>query len=213
MNHRVFFILPLLLLSLTVLSAANVHADLLEGKNYTVLKTPQPTRDDSKIEVLEFFWYGCPHCDSLHPHVKAWAKDIAQDLDFRYVPAIFRPNWATGAKAFYTLEIMGLLDPLHDKMYQAIHREKVDLNDETILFGWIEKQGIDRKKFEDTFRSFSVQNQLAKSTQMSRQYQLTGVPALVVNGKYLTSAGMNSTAEETINTLKSLIDKARKEKN
>jgi len=212
MNHRIFFILPFLLFSFSILNAANVYADLVEGKNYTVLKTPQPTRDGSKIEVLEFFWYGCPHCDSLHPHVKAWARDIASDVDFRYVPAVFRPNWTTGAKAFYTIETMGLLDPLHDKMYQAIHREKNDLNDEAVLFDWIEKQGVDRKKFEDTFRSFSVQNQLAKSTQMSRQYQLTGVPALVVDGKYLTSGGMSSTPDETIKTLNALIDKARKEK-
>lgn len=113
---------------------------------------------------------------------------------------------------FYTIEAMGLLDPLHDKIYQATHREKTDLNDEAVLFGWIEKQGIDRKKFEDTFRSFSVQNQVTKSTQMSRQYQLTGVPALVVNGKYLTSGGMSPTPDETIKTLNALIEKARKEK-
>lgn len=212
MNLRIFFILPFLLLSFSLLSIANVHADLVEGKNYTVLKNPQPTRDDSKIEVLEFFWYGCPHCDSLHPHVRAWAKTIPADVDFRYVPAIFRPNWTMGAKVFYTIEAMGLLDPLHDKIYQATHREKTDLNDEAVLFGWIEKQGIDRKKFEDTFRSFSVQNQVTKSTQMSRQYQLTGVPALVVNGKYLTSGGMSPTPDETIKTLNALIEKARKEK-
>ncbi|MCC8995776.1 MAG: thiol:disulfide interchange protein DsbA/DsbL [Nitrosomonas sp.] len=212
MNLRIFFILPFLLFSFSLLSITNVHADLVEGKNYTVLKSPQPTRDESKIEVLEFFWYGCPHCDSLHPHVKAWAKTIPADVDFRYVPAIFRPNWTMGAKVFYTIEAMGLLDSLHDKIYQATHREKIDLNDEAVLFGWIEKQGIDRKKFEDTFRSFSVQNQVAKSTQMSRQYQLTGVPALVVNGKYLTSAGMSPTPDETIKTLNALIEKARKEK-
>lgn len=212
MNHRIFFMPLFFLFCFNLVSFTNAYAELVEGKNYTILKNSQPTRDDSKIEVLEFFWYGCPHCDSLHPHVKTWAQNIPSDVDFRYVPAIFRPNWTTGAKVFYTIEAMGLLDPLHDKIYHAIHRGKIDLSDEAVVFGWIEKEGIDRKKFEDTYRSFAVQNQVAKSTQMSRQYQLTGVPAIVVNGKYLTSGGMSPTPEDTIKTLNALIDKARKEK-
>lgn len=203
----VFFLL--LSFSLINLSA---RADIVEDKDYTVLANPQPTQDSNTIEVLEFFWYGCPHCNSLHPHLKSWLMNIPGDVSFRYVPATLRANWVSAAKIFYAIEAIGKTDVLHDKIYDAIHRDKIDLNQEAILFDWIEKQGIDRKKFEDTYRSFAVQNQVAKSTQLTRQYQLTGVPALIINGKYITSGKMGGTPQDTIKTLEALIEKARKEK-
>lgn len=138
--------------------------------------------------------------------------NIPSDVSFRYVPATLRANWVSAAKIFYAIEAIGKTDVLHDKIYDAIHRDKIDLNQESILFDWIEKQGIDRKKFEDTYRSFAVQNQVAKSTQLTRQYQLTGVPALIINGKYITSGRMGGTPQDTIKTLEALIEKARKEK-
>ncbi|MEK7708715.1 MAG: thiol:disulfide interchange protein DsbA/DsbL [Pseudomonadota bacterium] len=201
-----------LVLSFSLINLSSARAEIVEGKDYTVLATPQPTQDGSTIEVLEFFWYGCPHCNSLHPHLKAWLMNIPKDVSFRYVPATLRANWVSAAKIFHTIEAMGITDVLHDKVYDAIHRYKIDLNNESVLFDWIEKQGVDRKKFEDTYRSFAVQNQVAKSTQMSRQYQLTGVPALVINGKYITSGKMGGTPQDTIKTLEGLIEKIRKEK-
>ncbi len=201
-----------LLLSFSLINLSSARADIVEGKDYTVLATPQPTQDSNTIEVLEFFWYGCPHCNSLHPHLKSWLMNIPSDVSFRYVPATLRANWVSAAKIFYAIEAIGKTDVLHDKIYDAIHRDKIDLNQESILFDWIEKQGIDRKKFEDTYRSFAVQNQVAKSTQLTRQYQLTGVPALIINGKYITSGRMGGTPQDTIKTLEALIEKARKEK-
>ncbi len=201
-----------LLLSFSLISLSSARADIVEGKDYTVLATPQPTQDGNTIEVLEFFWYGCPHCDSLHPHLKTWLMNIPKDVSFRYVPATLRANWVSAAKIFYTIEAIGKTDVLHDKVYDAVHRDKIDINNESVLFDWVEKQGIDRKKFEDTYRSFSVQNQVARSTQLSRQYQLTGVPALVINGKYITSGKMGGTPQDTIRTLEALIEKIRKEK-
>lgn len=201
-----------LLLSFSLISLSSARADIVEGKDYTVLATPQPTQDGNTIEVLEFFWYGCPHCNSLHPHLKTWLMNIPKDVSFRYVPATLRANWVAAAKIFYTIEAIGKTDVLHDKVYDAVHRDKIDINNESVLFDWVEKQGIDRKKFEDTHRSFSVQNQVARSTQLSRQYQLTGVPALVINGKYITSGKMGGTPQDTIRTLEALIEKIRKEK-
>ena len=212
MNQRKFLAIFFLLLSFGLINSSNALADIVEGKDYTVLTNPQPTQDNNKIEVLEFFWYGCPHCYSLHPHLKSWLMNIPSDIDFRYVPAIFRANWVAAAKVFYAIEASGITDVLHDKIYDAIHRDKIDLNNESILFDWIEKQGVDRKKFENTYNSFAVQNQVARSTQMSRQYQLTGVPALVINGKYLTSGKMGGTPQDTVKTLEALIEKARKER-
>lgn len=202
----------LLLLSVGLIHSSNARADIVEGKDYTILTNPQPTQDSNTIEVLEFFWYGCPHCNSLHPHLKTWLIHLPNDVSFRYVPAILRANWVSAAKIFYTIEAIGITDTLHDKVYDAIHRNKIDLNNESVLLDWIEKQGIDRKRFEDTYHSFAVQNQVARSTQMTRQYQLTGVPALVINGKYLTSGRMGGTPQDTITTLELLIEKAREER-
>src|SRR5690349_1236306 len=187
MNPCKFLAVFLLLSSFCLALSSNARADIVAGKDYTVLTNPQPTQTGDKIEVLEFFWYGCPHCYSLNPLLKTWLTNLPSDIDFRYIPAIFRPNWVVGAKIFYAIEVLGMTNVLHDKVYDAIHRDKIDLNNESILLDWIEKQGVDRKKFENTYNSFAIQNQVAKSTQMSRQYQLTGVPALVIIGKYLTS--------------------------
>ncbi|MBS0497645.1 MAG: thiol:disulfide interchange protein DsbA/DsbL [Gammaproteobacteria bacterium] len=201
-----------LVFSFGLINPTGANAEIVEGKDYTVLAKPQPAESSGKIEVLEFFWYGCPHCYSLHPHLKNWLANIPGDVSFQYVPAILRPNWVSAAKIFYAIEALGITGSLHDKVYDAIHRDKIDLNNESVLFDWIEKQGIDRKKFENTYQSFAVQNQVSRSTQMSRQYQLTGVPALVINGKYLTSGRMGSTPQDTIKTLDALLEKVRKEK-
>ncbi|MBS0425235.1 MAG: thiol:disulfide interchange protein DsbA/DsbL [Proteobacteria bacterium] len=201
-----------LVFSFGLITLSSANAEIVEGKDYTVLTKPQPAEGGNKIEVLEFFWYGCPHCYSLHPHLKSWLANLPSDVSFQYVPAIFRPNWVPAAKLFYTIETLGITGSLHEKIYDAIHRDKIDLNNESVLFDWIEKQGIDRKKFENTYQSFGVQNQVSKSTQMSRQYELTGVPALVINGKYLTKSKMGGTPQDTIKTLDALLEKVRKER-
>lgn len=211
MNHYQFLAVLFLVSTFGFINITSAQTDMVEGKDYTVLAKPQPTEDSAKIEVLEFFWYGCPHCYSLHPHLKTWLMNIPDDVSFRYVPAILRANWASAAKIYYAIEAMAQADTLNDKIYDAIHRDKIDLHNESVLFDWIEKQGIDRKKFESAYNSFTVQNQVAKSTQMTRQYQLNGVPALVINGKYLTSGGMGATPQDTIKTLERLIEKARTE--
>tara|TARA_R110002073_G_scaffold287129_2_gene451832 strand:+ start:3012 stop:3659 length:648 start_codon:yes stop_codon:yes gene_type:complete len=212
MNLNRLLTILLLLLSIGLISITSARAELIEGKNYTVLPTPQPIQDNGAIEVIEFFWYGCSHCNHLHPHLKIWLQSIPDDVNFRYVPAIFRTNWVPAAKTFYAIEAMGIKDALHDKIYDAIHLKKINLTKEPVLFSWIEKQGIEREKFVSAYNSFTVQNQVARSTQMTRQYKLSGVPSLVVGGKYLTSGGMNKTPQDTIKVLEKLIDKVRKEK-
>lgn len=207
---RLFAALLLIGISITGISVA--RAEIVEGRDYTVLPHPRPTESGKNIEVLEFFWYGCPHCYDLHPHIKAWLKTIPKDVSFRYVPAIFRPNWIPGVKIFYALEALGEKDRLHDKVYDAIHLDKIDLTKDEVLFDWIAKQGVDRQKFIDAYNSFSVQNQVSRSTQMSKDYNLSGVPALVVDGRYLTSGRMGGTPQDTVKVLDELIEKVRKEK-
>ncbi|HNP25826.1 MAG TPA: thiol:disulfide interchange protein DsbA/DsbL [Nitrosomonas sp.] len=190
----------------------SIHAEIVEGRDYKVLENPQPTQHNDRIEVIEFFWYGCPHCNSLHPHIKEWLKNKPSDIDFRYVPAIFRDNWIPGAKAFYTIETLDIMETVHDKIYDAIHRDKINLTDESVLFGWVEKQGVDKEEFVKIYNSFTTQNQVARSNQMMRQYQLTGVPALVIEGKYITSGRQGGAPQNTIHILDEIIDMARKSK-
>ncbi|SEP25066.1 thiol:disulfide interchange protein DsbA/DsbL [Nitrosovibrio sp. Nv6] len=211
-SFRLLAAVVLLLAGISVAGISAARAEIVEGSDYIVLPRPQPTDSGKNIEVIEFFWYGCPHCYELHPRIKAWLKQMPKDVSFRYVPAIFRANWATGAKTFYALEALGETDRLHDKVYNAIHRDKIDLSKEEVLFDWMAKQGIDRQKFIDAYNSFSVQNQVTRSTRMSKDYSLTGVPAVVVDGRYMTSGRMGSTPEDTIKTLDELIEKVRKER-
>lgn len=207
------FVLILLFVGTSFAVIFSARAELVEGRDYTVLRHPQPTHSDNKIEVIEFFWYGCPHCYQLHPYIKSWLKHMPKDVSFRYVPAIFRPNWIPAARIFYALEVLGVKDKLHDKVYDAIHVDKIDLNKEDALFDWVAKQGIDRQKFIDAYNSFSVQNQdVPRSMNMSKSYGLTGVPAIVVDGKYVTSGRMGGTPQDTIRILDELIEKARAER-
>src|SRR5690606_30487807 len=136
------FFLSTLLAGLAGISIA--HAEIVEGRDYALLPSPQPTENAQQIEVIEFFWYGCPHCNDLHPYLAKWLENKPDDVNFRYVPAVFRANWMPAAKTFYAIESLGLTKQLNDKLYQAIHRDKINLSKEPTLFAWIEKQGIER---------------------------------------------------------------------
>ncbi|MBE7527750.1 MAG: thiol:disulfide interchange protein DsbA/DsbL [Burkholderiales bacterium] len=208
----IFFLLSFIVMSLAGMMAA--QAEIVEGKDYTVLSSPLPVESDAQhIEVLEFFWYGCPHCNDLHPHLEHWLKNKPADVDFRFVPAIFRNNWIPGAKIFYAMESLGLTQTLHDKVYHAIHRDKTDVSKESVLFDWVAKQDVDRDKFVGAYNSFTVQNQANRAAQLTRQYKLTGVPALVVDGKYVTSGKAGGTPQDTVSVLNQLIEKVRAERN
>lgn len=163
------------------LSAA---AQLTEGRHYVRLQMPQPTEHADKVEVVEFFWYGCPACNDVEPLIKSWAKTLAPDVHFRKVPAIFRDSWVPGARIFYTIEAMGQ-PKLHDAVFQAIHKERVNLNDEKVLFDWVAKQGADRQKFAEIYKSFAIDAQVRRAAEMTSEYGIGGVPALVVGGKYM----------------------------
>jgi len=212
MLTRFFAIALLLFGTLTMGFAANANAQPVEGQDYALLPNPQPTGSGKKIEVLEFFWYGCSHCFDTHPHIKEWLKKVPKDVSFQYVPGIFRPNWIPGAKTFYTLEAIGQTGKLHDKVYDAIHLEQLDLTRDEVLFDWVAKQGVDRKKFADTYNSFAVQNKATKSELMSKAYSLQGVPALVVDGKYLVTGKMGGTPEGMLKTVDQLVEKIRIER-
>jgi thiol:disulfide interchange protein DsbA len=169
-----------------------VAADPVEGRNFTRLQMPQPTEADGKVEVIEFFWYGCSHCGKLEPQLKSWAKQLPGDVTFKKVPAILGDTWAPGARLYYTLEAMNLLDRLGDATFDAMLNQRINLGNENILLDWVAKKGVDRKAFADTYKSFAVEAKVRKAAEMTQEYGFSGVPALVVGGKYSPGPELSS---------------------
>ena len=194
------------------MSALAAGPDAFEGHDYTSLKNPQPVATGSKVEVLEFFWYRCPHCFQLEPRLDKWLKKMPKDAQLRRVPAVFRDDWMPGAKLYYTLEQMGLLDKLNHKVFDAYHLENINLNDPAVLGGWIAKQGVDRKKFEGIYNSFSTQSKATQGARLAAAYAITGVPAFVIDGKYVTAVSMTGSEARLFEVLDQLIVKARAER-
>lgn len=206
--------LSLLLGVLLALAAGLAGAvELREGKHYTVFNPPQPTEARDKVEVTEYFWYGCSHCFNLDPLLAKWVKRLPKDVNFRRVPAIFQDGrWAPGAKLFYTLEAMGLLDRLHTEVFDAIHIDRVNLADDRVLFDWIAKKDVDAKKFADTYNSFAIQSKVMRAQQQTQALNLNGVPALVVDGRYMPATGAAGSYGDVLGIVDQLIDKARKDR-
>ncbi|HQS83216.1 MAG TPA: thiol:disulfide interchange protein DsbA/DsbL [Thiobacillus sp.] len=208
------FTRALAFLAATVLSLSALAAgpEAFEGHEYARLKNPQPVATGSKVEVLEFFWYRCPHCFQLEPGLNAWLKTLPRDAQVRRVPAVFRDDWMPGAKLYYTLEQMNLLDRLHHKVFDAYHVENINLNDPGVLGGWIAKQGVDRKKFQGIYNSFSTQSKATQGAQLATAYAISGVPAFIIDGKYTTSVSMAGSQARLFEVLDQLIVKARAER-
>ena len=189
--------------------ASSAGAATLSDKDYREIKPAQSTEPGPKVEVIEFFWYGCPHCFDLEPTLKKWLEHKPADVTFRRVPAIFRQSWVPGAQTFYTLESMGELDRMHSKVFDAIHVERQPFNDMAAITAWMGKNGLDAKKFEDTAKSFAVSGKVQRAQQMSAAYQLTGVPAVVVDGKYIA---LGNSFDGMLAIVDQLIDRARTER-
>ena len=197
-----------LFMVLALLCATHAFAEPEAGKDYQILNPAQPTQSGNKIEVLEFFFYGCSHCYNLNPQLSAWEKKMPKDIKFTYVPAIFdRPTWEVSARTFYALEALGQLAQLHDALFSAWN-DNIELVDEASTTDFLAKHGVDRKKFSDAYNSFSMQSKVVRAKQMEQIYRIRGTPSLVVDGKYLITG---LPPAETIQVLNALVDKARKE--
>ena len=191
--------------ALFVSGTALAEAEL--GKDYNLLNPPQPT-STKKIEVLEFFFYGCSHCFHLHPLLSGWEKTMPKDVELVFVPTVFRDSWEPMANTFYALESMGKQPQLHDALYRAWNEQNMALVDEDKIADFVAKYGVDRAKFTAAYNSFSVQSKVTRAKQMIRSYGINGTPTLVVEGKYVIE-GLQP--EDTIRALKDVIAKARKE--
>jgi thiol:disulfide interchange protein DsbA len=191
------------LLALPLLAAA-------QGKPaYTELKPPQPVDNDGRIQVLEFFWYGCIHCYNLEPTVENWEKTLPKDVEFRRVPAIFNDRWALDARIFYSFEALGLLGKLHRPFFDAIHREHLRTDNVQALNEWLQKQGVDPKKFNDVMKSFGVESKTRRAAQLTAAYKIDGTPELAVNGRYTVSAEQGRTQQGMFDTVNYLVAQLR----
>lgn len=201
-----------LLAGLFMLTGALAVEPAEEGTDYKRVNRPVPVETGKQIEVVEFFWYGCPHCNQLEPALDAWVKKLPADVKFRAVPAILNPNWLPAAKLHYALADLGALDRLRGKVFDAYHKDKLNLDDEAVLMAWIKKQGLNEARFRTAYRSFSVQTRAMRGAQTARTAGISGVPVLMVNGKYLSSISMTYTEERLFEVLDQLIQRTRAER-
>lgn len=170
---------------------------------YQRLTQPRPTNDPSKVEVIEFFSYGCIHCYDFEPFVKAWLKTKPDTVVFIRQPAVFQPPWKAYAKMFFTAEALGVLDKIHDDIYDAIHKKKQSLQSEGDIAKFFAEHGVKEEDFAKAFKSFSVDAKMRQAETLSPSYGITGTPTLIINGKYRVGAAKSF--EQMIETANELI--------
>jgi thiol:disulfide interchange protein DsbA len=184
-----------------------------EGKDYLLLSKPAPSEAPAgQIEVVEFFWYSCPHCNEFEPQLEAWAAKAPKDVSLRRVPVSFRPDFEPQQRLYYVLEALGKLAALHKKVFYAIHVEKQSLNTADLVTAWAQKQGIDKAKFTELYNSFPVNMKARKATQLQEAFMVDGVPALGVDGRYYTSGSLAGNMARALTVTDHLLTLARSSK-
>ncbi len=185
--------------------AAGEHAHTHTGKFVTLDPVVPPLADNkARHEVVELFWYGCSHCYDFEPYINAWKQEKADDVEFVRVPAVLNARWEQHARAFYALEIMDELEKGHQLLFNGIHEQGRRLNDLDSMARFLAANGIDESKFRESFKSFAVETKVNRAKQLMRQYQATGVPTVIVNGKYKTSASQAGGYSQLISAVEAL---------
>lgn len=201
----------LVALTLAILTMAlPARAELAVGRDYVAIVPAQVTDNPARLEVIEFFSYGCPHCSDFHPTVSKWAASLPSDVVFKRVPISFgRPQWASLSRLYYALEATGELSKLDGAVFRALHQDGKKLYDDKSIIAWVSAQGVDSKKFSDAYNSFGVISQAKRADQMAQAYKIQGVPALAVDGKYLVTGKEVKGYPELVALTDRVIDKAR----
>lgn len=197
--------------ALLLAAAAAAAAAPQEGRHYQELPFPQPVETGSKIEVREFFWYGCPHCYALEPALTAWLKRLPAGVQFVRTPGV-APRWLVHAQAYYAFESLGVVEKVHAAFFEAYHRNHRRLDDPQDLARFAAEHGVDGEAFLRAFHSFGVSVKLERAKQLNMAYSIHSVPALVVDGKYLTSPTMAGGEREALAVVDYLIERARRER-
>lgn len=154
-----------------------------EGKDYVRLSTPAAPATSDKVEVIEMFWYGCPHCYDLEPVTKEWLKRKPDHVEFTRIPVAFGASWEPGARAYYAAEALGVLDKIHQPLFDAFHQRR-KLSNEDELAAFFAEHGVDQEAFRKAYNSFQTETQLRRGNQLAQRFGVRGVPAIIVNGKY-----------------------------
>jgi thiol:disulfide interchange protein DsbA len=183
----------------------------VEGRQYLRM-TPVPVETGKKIEVIEFFSYSCPHCGELEPALQDWLKTLPADVSFRRIPVMFQPSWVETAKVFYTLEALGEEAKLSPEVFAAIHAKRLALHDPMKFFDWAASKGLDRKKVEDMYNSFTMSGRINRAKQLAQAYNIQEVPIMIIDGKFVTSPVKAGSIAATPAVMNELIARARAER-
>jgi thiol:disulfide interchange protein DsbA len=179
--------------------------------HYSELNPVQPVEAQGKVEVIDFFWYGCPYCYRFEPLLSAWAKRFPADVDFRHVPAILSPDWEPHARFYYAFETLGVLAKLQRPFFDAIHRDRLRLDNNHAVNQWLERNGPEPKKFAEVMHSFAVSTKVRRAAQLSAAYRVGGVPTLAVHGRYTVSADQGGGLQGMLANVDHLLDVVRKD--
>ncbi|MCO6056172.1 thiol:disulfide interchange protein DsbA/DsbL [Pseudomonas sp. MOB-449] len=203
-------ILSAVLAGASLLGMSAVQAEDIEaGKQYVELGSPVPVAVPGKIEVVELFWYGCPHCYQFEPTLNPWAEKLPEDVNFVRIPAMFGGLWNVHGQLFITLESMKVEHQVHKAVFDAIHKEGKKLATPEEMAEFLAGQGVDKDAFLKAYNSFAVKGQMEKAKKLAMAYQITGVPTLVVNGKYRFDISSSGGPEQTLKVAEHLIEKER----
>jgi len=198
--------------SLLAVSASQAQGNApKEGKEYLVLGKPAPTdAPKGQVEVVEFFWYSCPHCNAFDPRLEAWVKQLPKDVSFRRAPVSFRADFEPQQRLYFVLEALNLVDTLHAKVFYAIHVERKNLTTKDAIATWIATQGVEKAKFLETYDSFSVASKARRASQLQDAYEVAGVPSIGVGGRFYTDGQQAGSMERVLQTTDFLVAELRK---
>ncbi len=191
-------------------AVGDVTSSFQEGVHYQRLATPVPTATGDKIEVVELFWYGCGHCYSLEPVITAWLEKKPANVEFVRIPAVLGRNWEPHARAYYAAQVLGVADKVHKPLMDAIHAQKRTIFNEEQLAAFFAEQGVDKEAFLKAYKSFEVETKLRRSLQLVQRYGIDGVPAVIVNGKFVTNGTLAGSTAKIFEVVDYLLAKESK---
>ncbi len=202
-------VMSAVLLGASLFGSTVFAQELVEGRNYVTLNSPVPVAQSEKIEVVAVFGYSCPYCYQLESSLNPWSETLTEDVNFMRMPAMFGGVWDLHGQLFYTLETMQADKKVHHSVFDAIHKSGRKLSSLNEIANFVAEQGVDKALFTKTWNSFSVKSKMEKAKKQAMAYQISGVPTLVVNGKYRFDVGMAGGMQETVNVADVLIEKER----
>lgn len=196
-----------LLLSLFIIAPALAAVPLRfqEGVDYELISPPQPTADPAKVEVVEAFWYGCPHCYRFQPYIERWLQSKPENVVYIRLPAVLNESWALLTQAYYAEEALGVTDKIHADLFRAIHLDKRRFDTEQSLMEFFAAHGVSEDQFRNTFHSFAVEGKVQRARQQTRRYGIDGTPSVIINGKYRTGPGMTRSYERLVEVMNFLV--------